>query len=285
MSDLLNCSAHLQSTAKKKNSKPDVVTACPWSQGYPSSVWKMRRSTTRGISLKSLVRPWLCERLPRSSVIAGNSSICDTAFQGFSSVAIISQREVLLCFFCFWPYWPTQSLINSLVILSLCCAFIKVTTASPLLRFHLRHNHMKTVILSLQFMRRANLTSLPAFISTSRLLLCRLMNPLIHSPHLWTWNIHGGYLRLQAYKFLSSNPPFNFISNSPANANDTSEYSHLGLRFWWAHYALKCYDLTKLDFTCTQKAKGQSIQGCLKVSMAKIQYATALATSYQSSPF
>lgn len=62
-------------------------------------------------------------------------------------------------------------------------------------------------------------------ISTSELVF-PIMNPLIHSTHLSTWNIHECYLRIQAYKILSSKASLHFISNSPASAYDMFEDSH-----------------------------------------------------------
>lgn len=150
MSNLLNCSAHLKSTA---DLKPDAWDWLSLKSGLPlisDAMWKMRPSTTLGISLRSSAPSQMSSL---SSVISGKAGVCDTAsllvfFSSYhlsgrsSSVSSVSE-----------PYWPTEpyscGLIHSPVNLSLPCAFIQVTTGPLPLYFHLRRNHMKTVILLL----------------------------------------------------------------------------------------------------------------------------------------
>lgn len=137
MPNLLNCSAHLKSTAK--DLKPDAVTVCLWSQGYPSSVmqcgkWDLQLLSAFpwGAHAAAVVNvfPFQCH-LGEGRRLWHCISVC--FLQQLSS-----QQEVLPCFFCFLAllaYWALklQSHPFSCQPVSTLCFYLRYNNHPPAL--------------------------------------------------------------------------------------------------------------------------------------------------------
>lgn len=157
MSYLLNCSAHLKSTAKTQSWMQRLL----WSlkSGLPSSVmqcgkWDLQLLVAvpwraRSAVVKSIF-PIQCH-LRKRKRLWHHISVC--FLQQLSS-----QHEVALAFFCFLAtlaYWALKLISHPFPCqhLSLLCALIWATTAPLLLHRYLQHDNMKTVFHSLDFVQ------------------------------------------------------------------------------------------------------------------------------------